>query len=93
MLSRDSRRKVALHVTGASKKSEQGTDAAPTASVGAGEVSASDAGAQADDKPETAVAAEQNDDVDMKPVEAEDVQLIQDVWAFKRSQMLYPCMK
>jgi len=29
----------------------------------------------------------------MQPVMHEDVQLIQDVWAFKRAQMLYPAVK
>lgn len=93
MLSRDSRRKIAVHVTGGNKaKSTPDADAAAatTSEAAAAVVPAADADAHAGDKVSKSAA---EDDVDMQPAVQEDVQLIEDVWSFKRAQMLYPSVK
>lgn len=92
MLSRDSRRKIAVHVTGGNNaKSLPDADAAAatTSEAAAAAVSAADAQAQAGDKVSNSAA---EDDVDMQPAQ-EDTHLIEDVWTFKRAQMLYPSVK
>lgn len=88
MLSRDTRRKVAVHITGAVKAAEQIADAAPSTSDDA----AVDAAAPSEDK-SGSVAAGQTADVEMTSAQPENVHLIHDIWAFKRSQMLYPAVK
>lgn len=102
MLSKDKRCKVALHVTGANEaKPKQEADAAVTTHSDTGSAQTADADRDSNDKqpglqPSAATqlaAAEDNGDVDMQPVIHEDVQLIEDVWAFKRAQILYPAVK
>ena len=92
MLSQDSRRKIAVHVTGGTNaKSLQDADAAAatTSQAAATAVPAADSEAQAGDKVSKSAT---EDDVDMQPAK-EDVQLIEEVWTFKRAQMLYPSVK
>ena len=95
MLSRDKRCKVAVHVTGANEaKPQQKADAAvttPSGDTAAAQIA--DADRDSNDKQPGLAATEDNGDVDMQPVIHEDVQLIEDVWAFKRAQMLYPAVK
>ena len=88
MLSRDKRCKVAVHVTGANEaKPQQKADAAVTTpSSDTAAAQTADANGDSNNKPGLAA-------VDMQPVIHEDVQLIEDVWAFKRAQMLYPAGK
>jgi uncharacterized protein YfaS (alpha-2-macroglobulin family) len=95
MLSRDKRCKVAVHVTGANEaKPQQEADAAVTTSSGdTADAQTADADRDSNDRQPELAATEDNGDVDMQPVMHEDVQLIQDVWAFKRAQMLYPAVK
>ena len=92
MLSRDCRRKIAVHVTGGTNaKSLPDADAAAaaTSQPAATAVPAADANSQAGDKVSNSAA---QGDVDMQPAQ-EDTHLIQDVWTFKRAQMLYPSVK
>ncbi len=92
MLSRDKRCKVAVHVTGANEaKPQQEADATPSGDTAAAQ--SADADRDLNDKQPGLAATEDNGDVDMQPVIHEDVQLIEDVWAFKRAQMLYPAVK
>ncbi|KAL0019017.1 hypothetical protein WJX77_001203 [Trebouxia sp. C0004] len=95
MLSRDKRCKVAVHVTGANEaKPEQEADAAVTTPPEDTVVAqTADAGRDLHDKQPELTATEDNGDGDMQHVVHEDVQLIEDVWAFKRAQMLYPAVK
>ncbi len=95
MLSRDKRCKVAVHVTGANKaKPQQQADAAVTTSSGeTAAAQTADADRDSNDKQPELAATEDNGDADMQPVIFVDVQLIEDVWAFKRAQMLYPAVK
>ena len=86
MLSRETRRKVAVHVTGASDKSAEG--AAKPVTCDADAVPAADA-MQAKTKPAGNVAAaEQNGTAQSQP----DAQLIKDIWVFKGLQTLYPAI-
>ena len=95
MLSRDKRCKVAVHVTGANEaKPQQEADAAvttPSSDTAAAQIAATDN--NLNDTQSGLIATEGNGDVDMQPVMHEDVQLIEDIWAFKRAQMLYPAVK
>ena len=95
MLSRDKRCKVAVHVTGANEaKPQQEADAAATTpSVDTAAAQTADADRDLHDKQPEPIATERNGDVDMQPVILKDVQLIEDVWAFKRAQMLYPAVQ
>ncbi|KAL3136082.1 hypothetical protein ABBQ32_007106 [Trebouxia sp. C0010 RCD-2024] len=95
MLSKDTRRKLSVHVTGAKEKSQQQQQQQqqeePAAEAGISGRSAE----PASETPAKAVSACDktehlaNGDVH-GGVADEKVQLITDIWAFKRSQMLYP---
>lgn len=99
MLSQDSRRKLSVHVTGAKEKTaqESATDSKAGTSGRSAESRATSASA---DKP-AALDSAAGSAADSAPANGDGsavgpndrVQIIQDMWAFKRSQMLYPSVK
>ena len=83
MLSQKTRRKVAIHIQAANQKQQESSELASADSNGA---VASDNAAQQVNS-DNDVASEQQHNKDAQQI---NVQQIHDVWAFKRSQMLYP---
>ena len=81
MLSKDTRRKLSVHVTGAKEKSQQEAGVAEP-DIGSG--AADGASGKEDNTVNGGVHSEVAD---------HKVQLITDIWAFKRSQMLYPSVR
>ena len=77
MLSQSSRRKLALHVIGASERKV--SDASKTSAV-----SVTDS---------TDTPTDSSSGTDDRTAAANTVHVIDDIWAFKRSQSLYPCSK
>ena len=103
MVSKDTRRKLSVHVTGAKEKSQQQEPATDSEGATSGQ-SAEPSTTTASEEPAAAAdttvcdgaGTENGDSPDMvKTSEVADkrVQLIKDIWAFKRSQMLYPSVK
>ena len=105
LLSEETRRKLSVHVTGASAKSQQNSatdSAAETSYTAAGATATTASAEESAEKPgvahKTADSAAANKDSTANknvPVVVTDgrVQVIKDMWAFKRSQMLYPSVK
>ena len=101
MVSKETRRKLSVHVTGAKEKSQQNsvTDSAADTSGRSAESTATTASAEEPaEEPAAADGAAANENSsangNMCAVVADDrVQLIKDMWAFKRSQLLYPSVK
>ena len=100
MLSKGSRRKLSVQVTGAKEKSEpqeavaEAVAEAATISIGADASTAASAdGAAAADDGSASAATQINGNVERKPEAVERVQLIENIWGFKRLQMLYPSTK
>lgn len=93
MLSKDTRRKLSVHVTGAKEKSQQQEPATEADTSGrpakpAATYDSSAAVNGASDKTNITMNGTVHSEV------ADDkVQLITDIWAFKRSQMLYPSVR
>ena len=76
MLTKASRRKLALHITGANERKASAGSAADVPMTGNTETIAVDS---------NGCAAE--------AAAPEEVQIIDDIWAFKRSQSLFPSIK
>lgn len=100
MLSKDSRRKLSVQVTGAKEKSALQTASVEATAEAATVFTAADAsavastdGAAAADDTSAGAATQASGDVERKPEAVERVQVIEDIWGFKRSQMLYPSVK
>ena len=105
MVSKETRRKLSVHVTGAKEKSQQNSATDSAAGTSDRSVDSTATTASAKEPAETpgvadntadSVAAHGNSTAHGKlPVVAADgkVQVIKDMWAFKRSQMLYPSTK
>ena len=85
MLSKDTRRKLSVHVTGAKVKSQQQEAGVAEPDIGSDGCAAANG---ASGKEDNTV----NGDVH-SVVADHKVQLITDIWAFKRSQMLYPSVR
>lgn len=104
-MSKETRRKLSVHVTGAKEKSQQdsATNSAAGTSFGSEDPTATAASAEhpaavdsADVNAADSAAANGNirANSDVPSAAAVDrVQLIKDIWAFKRSQLLYPSVK
>ncbi|MCJ1241140.1 hypothetical protein MMC14_009144 [Varicellaria rhodocarpa] len=104
MLSKDTRRKLAVHVTGTKEKPVQSEaasdDTTPNASTQQPAEASAHEAAPAESKLDGGIAdskaagdAEQNG-TDVPEVQGDErVELIDDIWAFKRAQLLYPSVK